>query len=246
VHCPPGGFERCPRPARKALHRQYGEILLGCGAPSALAARHLLQAAHPGDPTSLAGLDRASARTLRQSPQTAADLAVRALELTPPADQDALPRLVAAAETLTAAGRLEQAARIVHDALGRPLPPIQEARLRCVLSSVLCTSGQAQDAVAKASIVLAQPHLPGELVGQAIIARLQALAGGPTDPGADRLADTALASAGQSGDQVTAAARVRCAMTSWDNAGSARPWSSCVTPRVVAPQQPSTSRAGPP
>ena len=55
-----------PRPARKALHRQYGEILLRRGESAALAAAgHLLQAAHPGDPASLADLDRAAAQTLR-------------------------------------------------------------------------------------------------------------------------------------------------------------------------------------
>ena len=74
-----------PRPARKALHRQYGQILLSRGETSALAAGHLLQAAHPGDPASLADLDTAAAQTLRSAPQTAADLALRALELTPPA-----------------------------------------------------------------------------------------------------------------------------------------------------------------
>ena len=49
--------EMIPRPARKALHRQYGEILLARGESAARAASHLLQAAHPGDPASLAGLD---------------------------------------------------------------------------------------------------------------------------------------------------------------------------------------------
>ena len=103
--------EMIPRPARKALHRQYGEILLARGESAARAASHLLQAAHPGDPASLAGLDQAAAQTLRSAPQTAAGLALRALELTPPADPAALPRAVAAAEALTAAGRLDQAAR---------------------------------------------------------------------------------------------------------------------------------------
>ena len=96
--------ETIPRPARNALHRQYGEILLGRGESAARAASHLLQAAHPGDPASLAGLDQAVAQTLRSAPQTAADLALRALELTPPADPAALSRAVAAAEALTAAG----------------------------------------------------------------------------------------------------------------------------------------------
>src|SRR5262249_42749493 len=37
--------EMIPGPARKALHRQYGQILLGRGEPAALAAGHLLHAA---------------------------------------------------------------------------------------------------------------------------------------------------------------------------------------------------------
>ena len=123
-----------PRPARKALHRQYARILLGRGEPAALAAGHLLAAAHPGDPASLADLDIAAAQTLRSAPQTAADLALRALELTPPADPGALSRAVAAAEALTAAGRLDQAARTARHTLAKPLPPIAEARLRCALS----------------------------------------------------------------------------------------------------------------
>jgi hypothetical protein len=53
-----------PRPARKALHRQYGEILLNRGESPVLVARHLLEAAHPGDSASLADLDRAAAETV--------------------------------------------------------------------------------------------------------------------------------------------------------------------------------------
>ena len=115
--------EMTPRPARKALHRQYGELLLARGESATRAASHLLQAAHPGDPASLAGLDTAAAQTQPSAPQTAADLALRALELTPPADPAALSRAVAAAEALAAAGRLDQAAAIAHDLLAMPLPP---------------------------------------------------------------------------------------------------------------------------
>jgi predicted ATPase len=74
--------ETIPRPARHALHRQYGEILLSRGESAAEAACHLLKAAHPDDPASLTGLDQAAARTLASAPQTAAGLALRALELT--------------------------------------------------------------------------------------------------------------------------------------------------------------------
>lgn len=93
-----------PQPGRKALHRQYGQILLNRGESAALAASHLLQAADPGNPASLADLDAAAEQTLRSAPQTAADLASRVLELTPPGDPDALPRAVAAASELVAQG----------------------------------------------------------------------------------------------------------------------------------------------
>ena len=208
--------EMIPQPARQAMHRQYAQILLDRGGPAALAGGHLLQAAHSRDPASLAGLDQAAAQTLPSSPQTAADLAARALELTPPGDPGALPRLVAAAEALAAAGRVGQAARIARDALARPLPAVAEARLRCVLAWVLCTSGRAQDACAEAGLVLARPQLPGDLRDQAIVAQLRALAGMPAEPTAGRLAGTVLASARDHGDQVIAAARLTRAVISWD------------------------------
>ncbi len=203
-----------PRPARKALHRQYGEILLNRGESAGRAAGHLLQAAHQSDPASLAGLDIAAARMLHSSPRTAAALALRALELTRPADPNALSRSVTAAEALAAAGQLEQAARIVDDALAQPLPAIVEARLRCALSSILCASGQANGARAEADTVLAQPQLPHELRDQAMTAQLQALAG-LRDEAAGRIADTVLAARDEHGHHVIAAALVTRAVINW-------------------------------
>jgi DNA-binding CsgD family transcriptional regulator len=208
--------EMIPRPARGALHRQYGELLLTRGESGARAAGHLLQAAHPGDLASLAGLDTAAARTLGSAPQTAADLALRALELTSPADQAAPSRAVAAAEALAAAGRLDQAARIAHDLLAKPLPSASEDRLRCALSSVLCAGGQAAEAADQAEKVLARPQLPDDLRDQALAARLQALAG-LRDERAGQAADTIMADPGRSDGRAMAAARLARAMISWDS-----------------------------
>jgi DNA-binding CsgD family transcriptional regulator len=205
-----------PRPARRALHRQFGEILLSRGGSAAQAARHLLRAAHANDPASLTGLDKAAAETLGTSPQTAARLAQRAVELTDPADAGALPRAVAAAEALTAAGRLEQAARIIHDTLPQPLPLVLEARLRCALSSIRCASGLPQQAGTEAETVLAQAQLPSGLRDQAMIAHLQALAGRHDHPAADRAAAGILAAPDEHTDRVVAAALVVRAMASWD------------------------------
>jgi predicted ATPase len=182
-----------PKPGRKALHRQYGQLLLRRGESAVQAAGHLLQAADSRDQTSLAGLDAAVRQTAHSAPRTAADLALRALELTPAADREELPRAVAAAETLAAVGRLDQAARIARDAVAKPLPPAAEARLRCALSSVLCSRGQAADAAAEANRALAQPQLPPGLRGQATAARLRALAE-LRDDLAGPMADSVLAS----------------------------------------------------
>jgi DNA-binding CsgD family transcriptional regulator len=208
--------EMIPRPGRKALHRQYGEMLLTRGEPAARAAGHLLQAAHSGDFASLAGLDRAATQTLHSAPRTAADLAVRALELTSPDDAAALARGVTAAEALAAAGRLDQAARVATDMLSKPLPSAAENRLRCALSSVLCAAGDPQDAADQAQLVLAQPGLPADLRDRALTARLQALAGS-RDKLAGPAADAVLAGSGRHSGPVTAAALVTRAIVAWDD-----------------------------
>jgi DNA-binding CsgD family transcriptional regulator/tetratricopeptide (TPR) repeat protein len=207
--------EMIPRPARQALHRQYGEILLTRGESADRAAGHLLQAAHPADRASLASLDQAAAQTRRSAPQTAAGLAVRALELTSSADPAALSRAVAAAEALAAAGRLDHAARITGELLAKPLPPVAETRLRCILTSVLCARGQLRDAADQAEMVLARPQLAGDLRDQALTAHLQALAG-LRDELAGPVAGTILAAPGQYDSHAVAAALVTRAVISWD------------------------------
>lgn len=207
--------ETIPQPGRKALHRQYGQILLSGGESVVLAGSHLLQATDRDNLTSLPDLDAAAAQTLRSAPQTAADLASHALELTPPGDPGALSRAVAAAEALAAAGRLDRADRIVRDTLAKPLPPIAEARLWCVLSSVQCTRGEVLDAAAEARKVLAQPELPEDLRDNAMTAYLQALASAH-DESAGALARTVLEKPDQYGRHVAVAALIALAVMSWD------------------------------
>jgi DNA-binding CsgD family transcriptional regulator len=209
--------EMIPRPARSALHRQFGEILLRRGESAAAAAGHLLEAASTGDHASLAGLDGAAAELLPSAPQTAARLAQRALELTQPGDPAVLSRSVAAAEALTAAGRLEPAARILRQGLAQPVPAPAEARFRCALSAILCASGQPEQARTEAGAVLAQPGLPAAARDAAVTARLQALAGWPADEDAQRLAAGVLREPSQHGSQAVAAALVARALADWDS-----------------------------
>ena len=204
-----------PRALRDALHRQYGQILLRRGDSAAEAAGHLLAAARHGDPTSLADLDEAVKQTVDQAPQTAARLALRALELTRGGDQETLRRSVAAGETLAAAGRLDETARVASDALAKPLPPAAEARLRCALSSVLCARGQDGDAHAEARIALAAPRLPAEVRDRALTAQLQALAGLGDELG-DPVARAILAAQDKHAGHAVVAAYVTSAAAAWD------------------------------
>ena len=204
-----------PQAGRTALHRQYGHLLLGRGELAVQAAGHLLQAVRPGDRASLADLDAAARQTARSSPETAARLALRALELTPKADPAALARAVAATEALACAGRLDQAFRLAREALARPLPPAAEIRLRCALSCVLCSRGQAAQAAAEARMALAHPRLPAELRDQATAAQLRALAESH-DATAGIAADTVLAARGTHDGQAVVAALIARAVNRWD------------------------------
>ncbi|HSZ38951.1 MAG TPA: AAA family ATPase [Trebonia sp.] len=204
-----------PPPGRKALHRQYGRILLGRGESAVLAAGHLMQAADPASPSSLAELDAAADRTLRSAPQSAADLADRALRLTLPGDPAAVPRAVAAAEALTAAGRLDEADSVAREVLAKPLPATAEARLRCVLATVLCARGAAGDADREARAALARPGLPPAVRDDATAVRLQALAS-LHDRAVVPLAETVLADPDRHARHVVAAAMTALAAVNWD------------------------------
>ena len=123
---------------------------------------------------------------------------------------------MAATEALTAGGRLDQAARLAHDTVAQPLPPVAEARLRCALSSVLRARGQASDAADQAEMILARPQLPPGLREEALTAHLLALAGS-RDGLAGPLADTILADPSQHDGHTIRAALAARAVIAWDH-----------------------------
>jgi DNA-binding CsgD family transcriptional regulator/MoxR-like ATPase len=166
-----------PPPVRQALHSQFGEIMLARG--SALqAASHLIEAAYSDDPRSVARLDQALAEVRPESPAAAADLAVRALDLTEPEDTQRFSRSASAAEALADVGRLAEADRVIRDALAQPMPGRHQARLRCALAGVLHLRGLDAQATAEAEKILAEPGLPRRVRDRARIALLQTLAHG--------------------------------------------------------------------
>lgn len=209
--------EAVPLPARLALHRQFGGILLARGGQATTAAAHLLEGARRGDSAAIAGLDEASANMLGSSPQDAADLAVRALDLTPPGDPGRLPRSAGAAEALTAAGRVEEAEAITRAALAQPLPPSSAAQLRSALAAIFSLKDQPQEAKAEAEEVLSWPQLPGRPRDEALITQLQALVALDDLAKARRVAESILVAPGAHGDSAVAGAELVLATISWED-----------------------------
>ncbi len=213
--------ESVPLPARLALHRQFGGILLARGSAVAAGA-HLLASARPGDAAALAGLDQAAEEALGSAPVTAADLALRALELTPPADPARLPRSARAAESLTAAGRVADAENIARVALAQPLPAAAAAPLRCAMSAILAAGGQPEQAAALAETVLATPGLPGRLRDEAMITQLQATTALGDAARSRALAEAILAAPDQHGVAAVAGAQLVLAAVSWEDGWASR------------------------
>jgi tetratricopeptide (TPR) repeat protein len=209
--------EAVPPPARQALHRQFGEMLLARGGSATTAAAHLLKGARHGDSAVTAGLDSAAEELLRSSPQTAADLALRALELTDAADPARFPRTMRAVGALTAAARLDEATSVAQAALAQPQPPAIDTQLHGALTSILCLQGRALEANAEAEAVLARPHLAGPWRDEVIVAQLQALTALGENSRARGLAENVLAAFGEHGEPALAGALSVLAMVCWDD-----------------------------
>ncbi|MDN3354664.1 LuxR C-terminal-related transcriptional regulator [Actinomadura sp. DC4] len=206
--------EGVPAPVRQALHRQVGEVLIGREGATASAASHLVQGVRAGDVRALARLDQVVAAVLPRSPQSAADLAVHALELTGFAEPDRAPRTLTAVRTLIATGRLDEAARLARDAFARPMPALPCARLHCLLSEILHLRGRADEAAEEASAALAEPCLSDGLRDDAELALLNARAGA----GGEVLERAAaiVCSTGEHGDALISGAFLTLALAEWD------------------------------
>jgi DNA-binding CsgD family transcriptional regulator/tetratricopeptide (TPR) repeat protein len=205
-----------PGPVRAALHRQVGELLLARGGSAVPAATHLVEGGRRGDARALAGLDRAIGEVVTTSPQAAAELALRTLELTDLADPEWLPRAMRAADAATETGRLADATALVRAALAQPLAPPAAVRLRCALAGIHHLAGRAAEAATEAETVLGQEGLPADLRDRAELALIDALSGTPDAGRVERLTGAVLATAGERGNAVVIGALIARAVVRWD------------------------------
>lgn len=207
--------EGIPDSLKRALHRQFAQLLLDRG-NVLQAATHLVAGARPGDTKVLRELDAAVWTALPRSPRTAADLAVRAVELTGPGDPARADRSVAAVRALAAARRLGEATRLIDASLAEPFPAPVRAQLRGARLAVLALSSRPDRVRAEAQALLAEPHLPGRVRDEAMAALLRALGELPDQALAGEYADRVLRRPDEASRTVLAAARALRATLAWN------------------------------
>lgn len=166
-----------PPPVRRALHREAGEMLLGRGDSAVVAAQHLLHGAQRGDVRSIDGLVAAAKAVLWNAPDAAAELAVRALELTDQASASLVHRTVIAVRALIAAGKLTAAQALAQDALSRQVPPAPAAKLRHCVAMTTALGAQHAESAEISEALLDEPDLQPELAPWVEITRMMALLG---------------------------------------------------------------------
>jgi DNA-binding CsgD family transcriptional regulator/tetratricopeptide (TPR) repeat protein len=164
-------YEGISESIRLALHHQIAEMLIARGHSDVAAADHLVQGGAQGEPETLATLDRAASELLGSSPDAAANLALRALELTPEEDDARFRRRLAAVNALVLARRLVEAEKLAGAALPRG-PADVAARLHLVRSEILLFGERPAESLADAQAVLEGGDVPQDVFGGAEVARL--------------------------------------------------------------------------
>jgi DNA-binding CsgD family transcriptional regulator len=152
-----------PVPVRRALDRQAADVLLARGALPVEVAEHLADSAEPGDETAIATLLQAADTLGTTDPGTAAKLAARALEMTPPRHPLRGPLVARRAISLFAAGLGEEGRRFADTALRQVLPAEEEARVRFTVASMFDISPDLRADNARAALAL--PDLTADLRG---------------------------------------------------------------------------------
>ena len=127
-------YESLPASVRLAMHRDAGEALLRTGAPTVRVAAQLAIGARPGDAAAAAAIGQAAVELTPSSPNAAADLALRALELAGDHDEYRPGLVLSAARALGLAGRVSEAREVGERFLAsHRLPPAAEAELQLQL-----------------------------------------------------------------------------------------------------------------
>jgi DNA-binding CsgD family transcriptional regulator/tetratricopeptide (TPR) repeat protein len=156
-------LQNIPDAVRGALHRQAAATIIARGGSPVDSACHVARGAFHGDEAAIRLLRDAAEQALRPAPRTAAELALRGLELLPPGHEACLPLTEIAVEACARSGPVSRAVQLAEDALTGALPETAKTALRYWLSTALTLGGRHRDAGRVAESVLSNPQAPAEL-----------------------------------------------------------------------------------
>lgn len=190
-----------PPSARKALHREAANHLVSAGHQPIDAVPHILRGARTGDAEAVALLRRAAEDVLPVTPDLAADLMTRALELVPPARPLSFAVGEQAIVCLTRAGRNREALS-TGDRLLACRPPLEAfSRLQAALGGTLWNMDLADELRRRAETALAVGGAAPEVGARLAALRALALSRGHDLVAAREAGETALRAATAIGDR---------------------------------------------
>jgi DNA-binding CsgD family transcriptional regulator len=148
-------------PVRRALDRQAADVLLARGALPVEVATQLVESAEPGDDIAIETALQATQALGASDPAAAAELAAKALDLTPLRHTLRGPLVAQRVVSLFAAGLAEEGKRFADSALRQAMRTEEEARVRASVASMFDLSPEARAESARAGLAL--PSLPADL-----------------------------------------------------------------------------------
>jgi AAA ATPase domain len=148
-------------PVRRAVDRQAADVLLARGALPVEVATQLVESAEPGDGVAIETALKATQALGASDPAAAAELAGKALDLTPLRHALRGPLVAQRVISLFAAGLAEEGKRFADSALRQAMPTEEEARVRVSVASMFDLSPEIRSGNARAGLAL--PSLPADL-----------------------------------------------------------------------------------
>jgi DNA-binding CsgD family transcriptional regulator len=148
-------------PVRRAVDRQAADVLLARGALPVEVATQLVESAEPGDDLAIETALKATAVLGASDPAAAADLAAKALDLTPRRHPLRGPLVAQRVVSLFAAGLAEEGKRFADSALRQAMPTEEEARVRVSVAGMFDLSPEVRAENARAGLAL--PSLSADL-----------------------------------------------------------------------------------
>jgi DNA-binding CsgD family transcriptional regulator len=166
---------------RRAIDRRAAEVSLTRGALPVEVATQLVASAEPGDDVAIETALKAARALGASDPAAAAELAAKALDLTPPTHALRGPLVTERVVSLFAAGLAEEGRRFADSALRQAMPAEEEARVRASVASMFDLSPEVRAENARAGLAL--PSLSGDLRAELWAALYHSLsvAGRPKD-----------------------------------------------------------------